>query len=160
MTFRWVRSRGWITATCTCGAQLTSPNETALLHAQRRHRHRPLIPDAQTAGHRQQPNQEGNTMTKLGSKLPKDDDQNGLNALSRRLIANPEATHVIVAIVDCSKVETITDTDETEPTVRVLQVEAVNDADETDARKMLAAALQKRTGRSVLPFGDEKDTAT
>jgi len=93
-------------------------------------------------------------MTKLASALPKDNDLNGLNALSRKLIDNPETSHIIVAVVDCSKIETIIDTGDVEPTVRILRVETVNDASTKDAEAMLAAALEKRTGRTVLPGFD------
>jgi len=89
-------------------------------------------------------------MTKLLGKLPQDNEQNGLNALASKLIEDPERRHVIVAIVDCSVVTTNVDTDETEPTIRVLRVEAVNADDDTDARKMLKRALEKRTGRTAL----------
>ena len=91
-------------------------------------------------------------MTKLASALPKDNDLNGLNALARKLIDNPEAEHTIIAVIDCSKIETIIDTGDVEPTVRILRVETINDASKADATAMLAAALEKRTGRTVLDF--------
>jgi hypothetical protein len=90
-------------------------------------------------------------MTKLASALPKDNDLNGLNALSRKLVDDPETEHTIIAVIDCSKIETIVDTGDVEPTVRILRVEAVNDASKKDAEAMLADALGKRTGKSVLP---------
>jgi hypothetical protein len=89
-------------------------------------------------------------MTKLASALPKDNDLNGLNALSRKLVDDPETEHTIIAVIDCSKIETIVDTGDVEPTVRILRVEAVNDASKKDAEQMLADALTKRTGRTVL----------
>lgn len=42
-------------------------------------------------------------MTKLASKLPRGE-ADGLAALSRELIDNPQAVHVVVALVDCQKV--------------------------------------------------------
>jgi len=90
-------------------------------------------------------------MTKLASALPKDNDLNGLNALSRKLVDDPETEHTIIAVIDCSKIETIVDTGDVEPTVRILRVEVVNDASHSEAIAMLAAALEKRTGRTVLP---------
>ena len=89
-------------------------------------------------------------MTKLASALPKDNDSNGLNALSRQLVEEPEGRHVIIAVVDCSKIETTIDTNDVEPTVRILRVETVNSADRLDADGMLKRALEKRTGRTVL----------
>jgi DNA segregation ATPase FtsK/SpoIIIE-like protein len=93
-------------------------------------------------------------MTKLASALPKDNDLNGLNALSRKLVDDPETEHTIIAVIDCSKIETIVDTGDVEPTVRILRVEAVNAADDFDAEGMLKRALEKRTGRTVLPGFD------
>lgn len=89
-------------------------------------------------------------MTKLASKLPQDNDLNGLNALRRQLVDHPEGKHVVVAVIDCSKIETITDTGDVEPTVRILRVEAINTADVVDADRMMRAAMEKRTGRTVL----------
>jgi DNA segregation ATPase FtsK/SpoIIIE-like protein len=93
-------------------------------------------------------------VTKLASALPKDNDLNGLNALSRKLVDDPETEHTIIAVIDCSKIETIVDTGDVEPTVRILRVEAVNAADDFDAEGMLKRALEKRTGKSVLPGFD------
>lgn len=94
-------------------------------------------------------------MTKLASALPKDNDLNGLNALSRKLVDDPETEHTIIAVIDCSKIETIVDTGDVEPTVRrILRVEAVTTADDFDAEGMLKRALEKRTGKSVLPGFD------
>jgi DNA segregation ATPase FtsK/SpoIIIE-like protein len=98
-------------------------------------------------------------MTKLASKLPKDNDHNGLNALSRKLINDPGAEHTIIAVIDCSKITTDTDTGDVEPTVRILRVETANDSDTTEARTMLRRALEKRTGSRVLP-GIDLATAT
>jgi hypothetical protein len=89
-------------------------------------------------------------MTKLASALPKDNDLNGLNALSRRLVDTPELSMTVVAVIDCSKIETIIDTGDVEPTARILRIEAVNTADQPAAEKMLTDALTKRTGRTVL----------
>ena len=89
-------------------------------------------------------------MTKLNSSLPKDNDKNGLNALSRKLVDNPETEHIVVAVIDCKSINTDIDTGDVEPTVRILRVETVNDASSPEAHAMLDAALVKRTGRTVL----------
>jgi DNA segregation ATPase FtsK/SpoIIIE-like protein len=84
-------------------------------------------------------------MTKFASATPKD------HGLSSRLLANnPEATHLIVATIDVSKLTTDVDTGDVEPTVRVLSVEIVNTADQADAEAMYRRALEKRSGRTVL----------
>ena len=91
-------------------------------------------------------------MTHLSPTLPKDSDANGLNGLNRALIADPEQEHLIVAWIDCKSVTTDTDTGSSEATARILRVEAVNTADVDDATTMLRHALEKRTGKTVLPF--------
>ena len=93
-------------------------------------------------------------MTKLASKLPQDNDLNGLGALRRQLVDDPAETHLVIAEIDCSKIETITDTGDVEPTVRILRIEAVNTADQFDVEGMLKRALEKRTGKTVLPGFD------
>ena len=95
-------------------------------------------------------------MTKLASGLPKGD-SNGLNSLARQLIDEPASVHVIVALVDCKKITTDTDTGDVEPTARVRRIEVVNDADKDLAAKMLRRSLEKRTGKTVLPFDLEED---
>ena len=84
-------------------------------------------------------------MTKLASKLP---DDHGLT--NRPLIQNPEATHLIIATVDVSRLTTDVDTGYVEPTVRVLTAEIVNTADAQDAQGIYKRALEKRTGKTVL----------
>jgi len=91
-------------------------------------------------------------MTKIASALPKD---HGLT--NRILTNNPEATHLIVAIVDVKQLLTDVDTGDIEPTVRVLNVEIVNTADGADAQLMLKRALEKRTGKTVLDGLDFTD---
>ena len=84
-------------------------------------------------------------MTKLASALPKD------HGLTNRILTNdPEATHLVIAIVDVKVLTTDVDTGDVEPTVRVLNVEIVNTADGADAQLMLKRALEKRTGKTVL----------
>ena len=93
-------------------------------------------------------------MTKLVSKLPED---HGLT--NRVLTDTPEATHLVIAVVDCKLITTDIDSGDVEPTVRVLNVEIVNKADGPDAQLMLKRALEKRTGRATLD-GLDFDHAT
>ena len=95
-------------------------------------------------------------MTRLASGLPKGDG-NGLDSLARQLIDEPTSVHVIVALVDCKKITTDTDTGDVEPTARVRRIEVINDADKDLAAKMLRRSLEKRTGKTVLPFDLEED---
>ena len=95
-------------------------------------------------------------MTKLNSALPKGD-SNGLDSLARKLIDEPESVHVIVALVDCKKITTEVDTGDIEPTARIRRIEVITEADKTTVAKMLRRALEKRTGKTVLPFDLEED---
>lgn len=85
-------------------------------------------------------------MTKLAAALP---DDHGLRASI--LTNNPEATHLVIATIDVKVLTTDVDTGHVEPTVRVLNVEIVNTADTQDAQGIYRRALEKRTGRTVLP---------
>ena len=95
-------------------------------------------------------------MTKLTSALPKGDG-NGLDALARDLIDSPHDVHVIVALVDCKKITTDNDSGEIEPTARIRRVEVISEDDKDCAAKMLRRALERRTGKTVLPFDLEED---
>lgn len=95
-------------------------------------------------------------MTKIASGLPKGDG-NGLNALARALIDSPQDIHVVVALIDCKKTTTDNDTGEVEPTARIRRIEAISEQDRDLAAKMLRRALERRTGKTVLPFDLEED---
>lgn len=95
-------------------------------------------------------------MTKLASALPRGDG-NGLDALARDLIDSPHDVHVIVALVDCKKITTDNDSGEIEPTARIRRVEVISEDDKDLAAKMLRRALERRTGKTVLPFDLEED---
>lgn len=95
-------------------------------------------------------------MTKLASGLPKGDG-NGLDALARNLIDTPHEVHVVVALVDCKKITTDNDDGTVEPTARIRRIEVISEADKDLAAKMLRRALEKRTGKTVLPFDLEED---
>ena len=95
-------------------------------------------------------------MAKLSSGLPKGDG-NGLTAIERELIDNPHDVHVVVALVDCKKTSTDNDTGEIIATARIRRIEAITEDDKDLAAKMLRRALEKRTGKTVLPFDLEED---
>lgn len=95
-------------------------------------------------------------MTRLQSGLPKGD-QNGLTAIARDLVHAPTDRHLVVAVVDCSKITTNTDTGNTEATVRVLRIERVHPEDITEAERLVRRALEHRHGDTVLPLDVERD---
>lgn len=95
-------------------------------------------------------------MTKIAGNLPQGDG-NGLDAIARTLIDEPHQIHVIVALVDCKKTTTDNDTGAVEPTARIRRIEAITEDDKDMAARMLRRALEKRTGKTVLPFDLEED---
>src|SRR5690625_4331190 len=70
----------------------------------------------------------GIVMTRLASGLPKGD-ANGLYAIAHQLLDDPLQRHVVVAVVDCSKITTDTATGARDATVRVLRIEQVHPDD-------------------------------
>ena len=95
-------------------------------------------------------------MTKLNSSLPKGDG-NGLDSLARDLISEPAKVHIVIALIDCRSITTETDTGDIEPTARIRRVEAISDDDKATVALMMRRALERRTGKTVLPFDLEED---
>ena len=95
-------------------------------------------------------------MTRLASALPKGDG-NGLEAIARQLIDTPQEIHVVVALVDCKKLTVDNDTGDVEATARIRRIEAITDDDKVIIGRMLRRALERRTGKIVLPFDLEED---
>lgn len=95
-------------------------------------------------------------MAKLASRLPQGDG-NGLESITRQLIDEPHQVHVVVALIDCKKITTDSDDGTVEPTARIRRIEVIDKADKDLANKMLRRALERRTGKAVLPFDLEED---
>lgn len=95
-------------------------------------------------------------MTKLNGSLPRGS-ANGLDAIARRLIDNPQEVHVVIALVDCKRITTDADTGDVEPTARIRRIETVTGDDKTLAATMLRRALERRTGQTVLPYDLEDE---
>jgi len=96
-------------------------------------------------------------VARLSSGLPKDADQNGLFAIARELIEDPLRRHVVIAVVDCSKITVDTTTGAREATIRVRRIEQVNPADTIEAERLVRRALEYRMGDTVLPIDIERD---
>lgn len=94
-------------------------------------------------------------MTKLASALPRGE-ANGLEALARKLIDSPQGVHVVVALVDCKKITTDADSGDIEATARIRRLEPI-DVDRDLVAKIMRRAMEKRTGKTVLPFDLEED---
>jgi hypothetical protein len=97
-------------------------------------------------------------VTKLTSSLPKGE-ANGLQHLARALLDNPHDVHVVIALVDCKKIDTDVDTGDVEPTARIRRVEAVT-GDDKSVATLRRGAGARRTGQTVLPYDLEEDMRT
>jgi hypothetical protein len=95
-------------------------------------------------------------VTKLNSALPKGE-SNGLAAIARKLIDDPQHVNIVIALVDCKSTTTDNDTGEIVPTARIRRIEPITDSDKDVAAKMLRRAMERRTGKTVLPFDLEED---
>lgn len=87
----------------------------------------------------------------LSGALPKGD-ANGLGPIVRDLIDQPHRFHVVLAILDCSKVTTNNDTGEVIPVARIRRIEVVLKDDLHVGEQLMRRSLEKRAGRSVLPL--------
>lgn len=95
--------------------------------------------------------------TKLSSGLPQGE-ANGLAAIAADLANTPEKVHVVIALVDCSKITTNVDNGDVIPTARVRRIEAITDPqDGHRLRQLLRRQWERRTGKTVLPFELEDD---
>lgn len=93
----------------------------------------------------------------LSGKLPKDA-SNGIGAIAAQLAADPENVHVVIALVDCSKLTTDVDTGETLPTARIRAIEAFPGPtlDAAEARRLWRRAMDRRNGQIELPIEVER----
>jgi hypothetical protein len=91
---------------------------------------------------------------RLSSKLPGEEEINGLDHLASSLLDSPHQVLVAICWLDVPKITEDTDKDERVPTVRVRRVEPIDViAKVPDAILKLAAELfESRTGRRALPF--------
>lgn len=89
---------------------------------------------------------------KLGTKLPKKDDRNGLGAILRELLREPEKTHMAVVVLDTAKITRDLEADDYYPTVRIVAIEPITGGvDVGRLRTMLQRAYEQRTGNLELP---------
>lgn len=94
---------------------------------------------------------------KLSSGLPQGE-ANGLAAIASQLADVPEKVHVVIALVDCSKITTNVDSGDVLPTARVRRIEAITDpSDGHRLRQLMRRQYERRTGKTVLPFELEDD---
>lgn len=93
-------------------------------------------------------------MTKLSSSLPKEYSDDGLGSINRELVRYPTNAHVVIALIDCKSITTDVDTGLDIATARILHIEPMRDEEADQAREMLLAAQERRTGQKALPIVD------
>lgn len=95
---------------------------------------------------------------RLALALPKDPADNGLGVIYRALVDDPEAVHLIIAEVDCSKTTVDHDSGDVAPTVRVRRVEVVRPGDLNEVGKAMTAAREHRDGGTLFdtPGGEDR----
>lgn len=96
---------------------------------------------------------------KLSSKLPGDDETNGLDALAAELVEKPADIRVAVVWFDAAKVTTETDSHAVIPTARIRRIEPVDGRGAGQLAKLAEKAFGARTGRQMLPL-DELEQPT
>lgn len=99
-------------------------------------------------------------MTRLAGKLPDDSRLNGLHAIKRQVLDDPEAQHLLIAWVDCSQITTKIESGEVEPTLRILSIEPVLAGDVHVVERAMAAARRAHSGgQDTLPIDELRDAA-
>lgn len=94
---------------------------------------------------------------KLSSALPKDDQNNGLDATAAELIENPRTIYSAVIMYDVPKIVDNTETGDRLPYVRIRRFEPLGPAKDVDPKlvKLFQQCVEERTGATPLPFGSD-----
>lgn len=94
----------------------------------------------------------------LSGSLPADD-RNGISAISAAMVDDPEGVHIIIALVDCTKITTKIESGDVVPTARIRAVEAFagHTADAKEVRRLWRRAFERRTGKVELPLEVERE---
>lgn len=93
-------------------------------------------------------------LIRLSSKLPADEETNGLDSLHEQLVDNPDQVVCAITWLVVPKVTRVTATKEDVPTIEVRRVEPIGTVEQTPAaiQRLAADLYEKRTGRNPLPF--------
>ncbi|MEV7264678.1 hypothetical protein AB0N38_14110 [Micromonospora aurantiaca] len=77
---------------------------------------------------------------------------NGLERIARALVKDPLTRHVVVGVIECTRItRDIADGGVETPTVRFALIEVLDGDDAEQARQLLDAAHNARTGKSPAP---------
>lgn len=93
-------------------------------------------------------------VVKLSSKMPGDPETNGVDAQAVQLVDDPEQLRCAVIWYDAGKVTIDTDSGDHIPTIRVRRIEPIGNVEAvpSEVQRLVAEAVEKRTGRTPLPF--------
>lgn len=93
-------------------------------------------------------------VVKLSSKLPGDAETNGIDATAEQLVLEPKTLRCAVVWYDNQKTIVDTDSGDHIPVLRIRRIEPLGEADEVSKaiRDAVGVAMEKRTGRTPLPF--------
>jgi hypothetical protein len=95
-------------------------------------------------------------VTKIVGSLPPGD-ANGLHIISRALIDDTEAHHVVVAVLKTKKITTDVDSGDVEATAKIVRIEVVHPQDKETAERLLRRAVERRHGGEQLPIEMEDE---
>lgn len=89
---------------------------------------------------------------KLGTKLPRNEDRNGLHVILRALLHDPYRPHLAIVVLEPSKITRDLDADDVVPTVVVRAIEPITASEDIGRlRAMLQRAHEECTGDLELP---------
>lgn len=93
-------------------------------------------------------------VVKLGTGMPGDFEMNGVDALRDDLVDDPKTLRMAVVWFDVKEVKVDTDSGDHVPTIRVRRIEPLGNADDvtTTVKDEVGKAIEKRTGRTPVPF--------
>lgn len=93
-------------------------------------------------------------IVQLSSKLPGDEDFNGVDSIALDLLDDPDTIRCAVVFYDVSKITRQVDAGTDVPTIRVRKFEPIADVAHVPAelRKIVDDAIETRTGRKPLPL--------
>lgn len=95
---------------------------------------------------------------KLKAALPKDAENNGLDAAAETFLAHPDVPRVVIVVVQQQGYHHSNETGEDVPELRILRAEPVFDAWESDQLVLRAQGLAAdRTGHALLPEVSEDE---
>lgn len=96
---------------------------------------------------------------KLSAALAADPDLNGLDSLAEDMIENPRQIRVAVVHFDTVKIVDNTDDESRVPYARIRRFEPLGNVEEISdkLRDLLQEAVEDRTGKKPLPFGQVDD---